>query len=283
MAGSETLASPAHASASYYAAVAAAFNCAAADYDRLHTTNPVMAWLRQQSLALLKATFPSNSRLLELGCGTGEEARNLAAAGRRVLATDISPVMIDVAGGGDPRGLVEFRTLGAHEVNLLRGEFGDQCFDGAYSSFGALNCEPRTSEVAEGLRYLIKPGGHVVVSVMNRTCLWEMAWFLGHGQFAQAGRRLHGDWMNATVTGTHTVAARYYTPRSFTAAFAPYFRVQRVMVLGLLVPPPYLSGLAHRFPRAFAAAQRAETYVREWPGVPWLGDHFVMVLRRRDG
>ena len=44
-------------------------------------------------MAVLEATFPAGGRLLEIGCGTGEEALHLARAGYKLLATDISQAM----------------------------------------------------------------------------------------------------------------------------------------------------------------------------------------------
>ena len=78
-----------------YSDTGRAFDAVAPYYDALYgpQRNAVMTWMRQQSLTLLKATFPRSSHLLEIGCGTGDEAVALAKAGRRVLATDISPKM----------------------------------------------------------------------------------------------------------------------------------------------------------------------------------------------
>ena len=78
-----------------YREIAHAFDVVAGDYDAVYGSegNAVMTWMRRESLALLYEAFPLGSHLLEIGCGTGEEAVALAQAGRRVLATDISPQM----------------------------------------------------------------------------------------------------------------------------------------------------------------------------------------------
>jgi SAM-dependent methyltransferase len=48
-------------------------------------------------LALLEPVRPRQGLVLELGCGTGLLTRELAAAGHRVIATDASPAMLDLA------------------------------------------------------------------------------------------------------------------------------------------------------------------------------------------
>lgn len=55
-------------------------------------------------LALLAPVLERRGTVLELGCGSGALTRHLVAAGHRVLATDASPAMVELA--GDARVLV---------------------------------------------------------------------------------------------------------------------------------------------------------------------------------
>jgi SAM-dependent methyltransferase len=48
-------------------------------------------------LALLEPVLARGGLVLEIGCGTGLLTRHLVAAGHRVLATDASPAMLDLA------------------------------------------------------------------------------------------------------------------------------------------------------------------------------------------
>ena len=75
--------------------LAQAFDAIAPGYDAAYgpQANRVMAWMRAENLALLEAIFPVGAHLLEIGCGTGEEAIHLAGHGRTVLATDIARAM----------------------------------------------------------------------------------------------------------------------------------------------------------------------------------------------
>jgi SAM-dependent methyltransferase len=49
-------------------------------------------------LALLGPTLERQGTVLELGCGSGALTRHLLEAGHRVLATDASPAMVELAG-----------------------------------------------------------------------------------------------------------------------------------------------------------------------------------------
>jgi ubiquinone/menaquinone biosynthesis C-methylase UbiE len=77
-----------------YGELGAGFNRAAGRYDRELNANPAMRYMRRISLNALEAAFQQGQRVLEIGCGTGQEAVHLARRGIQVLATDLSPQMV---------------------------------------------------------------------------------------------------------------------------------------------------------------------------------------------
>ncbi|RPJ53819.1 MAG: class I SAM-dependent methyltransferase, partial [Acidobacteria bacterium] len=74
-----------------------AFDELAEAYDREFTYLPANMELRRSVWQSIAARVPPGRRVLELGCGTGEDTLFLAREGIRVLATDISAGMIDQA------------------------------------------------------------------------------------------------------------------------------------------------------------------------------------------
>ena len=265
-----------------------AFDQIAEDYDvtyGLHG-NPAMIWMRSENLSFLASTFPLGSRLVEIGCGTGEEAVALAGGGRMVIATDISARMAAVTrrkaveAGLDNR--VHTLALPASQVGSLRPV---RDLDGAYASFGSLNCEPDLPKVGRGLATLVKPGGILVTSVMGRTCFFEMFWYSLRGRFRRALRRMTAGWVMAPVAGEAgrevTVPTRYLSVRQMVRAMAPAWRVETVWALPLLMPPPYAASLLVRYPSIFARLEEWDRRLRHrWPG-RYLGDHLVVVFCRR--
>ena len=155
-------------------------------------------------------------------------------------------------------------------------------FDGAYSNFGPLNCEPDLAQVSRALAGLLAPGAAFLCSVMNRWCGWEIAWGLLRLKPREAARRWGRGWVAARMSAgadeaPSTIPVRYFTPGEFAAAFRPYFDMEVCLGYPTLIPPPYLAG---RWPGAPARLAGLERRVRGWPGFRSLGDHFLLVLRR---
>ncbi|MCX6619491.1 MAG: class I SAM-dependent methyltransferase, partial [Acidobacteria bacterium] len=124
--------------------------------------------------------FQAGQRVLDLGCGTGEDAVRLARQGVSVSAIDSSRQMVRIARG---RGVSALQ-LPIEELQRLDTEF-----DGAISNFGALNCVEDLEPVGAALSRLIRPGGTLAFCIIGRFCAWETAYYLLHGQPSKAFRR----------------------------------------------------------------------------------------------
>jgi SAM-dependent methyltransferase len=267
-----------------YREIGAGFDDSARDYDREAEANPAMSYMRTISLRTVRACFTPGQRVLELGCGTGEEALALGRAGVRVLATDLSAEMLSVAehkiAAAELGQVVQTRRLAAGQIGALVDEVGLGAFDGAYSSFGALNGEPDLGRVGRALAGLIRPGGRLVVSVMNRFYPFETLWFLAHGRLREAVRRWGGSTM-AHVSPSLAVRVRtwYWSPRAFARAF-PGFRRVSCQALPFLLPPPFAAHLWARHPVWIGRLCRWEERLAARRPFCGLGDHFLMVLER---
>lgn len=257
--------------------MSAPFDAAAASYDAREAANPLMLRLRERSLATLLATFPPGARLLDVGAGTGTEAIALARAGRRVLATDPSAAMLDAL-----RAKARAAGVDVPAVQLAAGELAklDEEFDGAYSSFGALNGEPDLRAVATELARLVRPGGAVVASVLNR---WPPASALCHVAAFRprdALDRFRGRAVWRASPEAPPLEVRYHSLRALRRAFSPEFQLERAEALALLLPPPGAARVARAMPRAVGLLARADGALATRRGVRALGDHHLVTFRR---
>jgi SAM-dependent methyltransferase len=261
----------------------AAFDGVASGYDRAFTDTPLGRELRAIVWDCMLDLFPARSRLLELNCGTGEDAAFLAARGFHVTATDGSPAMVEQARRkAECRGLegqIRHRTLDLDDLGGRGGPFPAESFDGAFSNFGGLNCVVDRAPLAAALARWLRPEAPILLVVMGRLCLWETTASLARGRYRQAFRRLTGGPTLARVGGEDLTIV-YPWPSELARSFTPWFRLEWVEGLGVTLPPSVPGTSLERRPRLFRALAAFEGIARKrWP-FRLLGDHYIAVLRR---
>jgi SAM-dependent methyltransferase len=250
---------------------ASPFDDMAAGYDSGFTHTACATALRGLVWERLRCLFAGRERILELGCGTGEDAIHLARLGHRVLATDASTEMIRVArlkalaaGCGDR---IEFQVLPMESLHVLPRQ---ENFAGVFSNFGAINCVADLPRLARILAGRLEPGAPLGFVAMGRHVPWEWLWYGLRGEPRKAFRRVRADgvaWRGATI--------RYPTPRQLARALRPAFTPARVSAVGALLPPSYASGWLNRRPRLLRAMLRAERKLtaRRWAAA--FADHYL--------
>jgi ubiquinone/menaquinone biosynthesis C-methylase UbiE len=262
-------------------AAAAAFDRIAGSYDELFTRTSIGRVQRSQVWPKLLKAFQPGTRILELNCGTGEDARFLAQRGRSVLACDASSVMLEVAEG---RGRLE---AGGTSVRYLQianedlGQLSDQgSFDGAFSNFSGLNCLTDLKDVARDLASLVKPGGRVLICLWSRICILELVWFLLHGQPGKAFRRLSG--RSEARIGGLTIKVAYPAVPAVRRAFSSWFRLESRSAIGLFVPPSYVEQWIRKHERTLVRLGALDRLFSEWPVLRDVGDHVLLEFVRCD-
>jgi SAM-dependent methyltransferase len=258
-----------------------AFDSVAADYDGPRGNNELIQDMRSEMWRWLDRTFAPGSRLIDIGCGTGLDAIRMALLGHEVTATDWSAQMAqrtsDRAASGQLTGRVRVLPVGAHELHRLDGR---GVYDGAYSNLGPLNCVPDLCEVARECARLVRPDGALVFTVIGRICPWEIAHYLRRRQWARAKVRFARSSVPVGMN-KHTVWTRYYGPREFYRAFEDHFALAHYRGLCVFAPPPYMTWFRERHSRWYEWLWRMDRRVAGWPVLREVGDHFLMVMKRR--
>lgn len=258
-----------------------AFDSVAADYDGKRGNNALIQDMREEMWRWLDATFAPGSRLIDLGCGTGLDAARMARLGHRVTATDWSPAMVrrtsDRAHAERLGDRLRALNIGAHELCRLEGT---GAFDGAYSNLGALNCLPDLQAVSGECARLLKPGGALVFTVIGRVCPWELGHYLLRGRWARARVRYARGAVPVSMN-QRTVWTSYYSPREFYRAFRGHFSLTHYRGVCVFAPPPYLTWVRERHALWHQRLWRLDRRIAGWPLLRAIGDHFLMVMRRR--
>ena len=120
----------------------------AAQYDAKH------AFVYEKAKGLVELLAPkAGERILDLGCGTGTLASEIAGRGAEILGVDLSEEMISQARKKFPA--LKFEALDARELRF------NAEFDAVFSN-AVLHWIPEAEQVIAGMAQALKPGGRFV-------------------------------------------------------------------------------------------------------------------------
>lgn len=259
-----------------------AFDAIAASFDETFTYTDIGRMQRDRVyffLAKILAGLDGNS-ILELGCGTGEDAIWFAKKKFVVKATDISEKMIREAKCKSERAgfhsEVTFQSLSMTDIGTLPK---DEKYDLIFSNFGGFNClSPMQIQAMSGsLADRLHPGGQLIAVVMNRFCLWESLYFLSKFSIRKAFRRLSPEGINAPINKYASVKTWYFSPFKFYSLLAPNFKMVAHYPIGFFIPPSYLSGFGSGWLRNL---NRLERIIQNMPVASRVSDHFIIHLKK---
>ena len=258
----------------------APFDDAAGDYDRRFTATEIGRVLRRSVWRHLDEALAPESKVLELGCGTGEDALWLAGRGHRVLATDASSAMLDQARrkieDADLLDRVRFERLDLTAI-ASQPDPPDSPFDAVFSNFGVLNCVEDCHDLAGVLHRWIRPGGRAIFVVMGPRCLWELGWYGLHLRLPTATRRWRGGRL-ATIDQGHSLRVWYPGPARLKHQLRPWFEACQTLGIGALVPPTYAAAVIRNRP---GLLRHLDELDRRWAHrLSGIADHYLLSLER---
>jgi SAM-dependent methyltransferase len=254
-----------------------AFDSLAPTYDDDFTHTPLGLILRRRAQARLQRFIKPGIHVLELGCGTGEDAQWLGEQGISLIATDASPRMRELARAKTlhfPHVQVE-----ALDMNMPPTDWPKIQFDLVFSHFGALNCVDDVGPLVNWLIPRVKVGGHVCLMVMSPSCLWERLWYTARGDLRKAFRRRHTTFFQPD-SRHHVMTILYPSIETLTQAFAPQFRLLSAEPMGLFIPPSELFGMVEKRPWLKRSLLALESRFGDRHSLARWADHYTLVLQR---
>ncbi len=253
-----------------------AFDDLARTYDATFTDTGVGKALREIVWSRVDRLFHASQCVLELGCGTGEDALRLARRGIRILATDASPGMIQVAREkARSNRLAERIEFHCKPMEELEDCLNGRVFDGVFSNFGAINCVHDLPALVSAVAARLVPGAPLLWVLMGRHVPWEWVWYLFRGDWRKASRRLRRGgvpWRGLTIC--------YPTPAEITAHLRPYFAITRILSLGCVLPPSYAAHWLNRSPRMLEMLTRIELLAQRSSAPASWSDHYIVEATR---
>jgi ubiquinone/menaquinone biosynthesis C-methylase UbiE len=254
--------------------VTAAYDAIAAGYDEQVRGDD---WMRRKLHTSFSRVFRPGQRVLDVGCGTGIDAVYLARQGVSVVGIDASSEMIERL-----RQRVSVEPLHGHiESHILEIEaissLTEEPFDGIISAFASLNSLRDLEGFADDAARLVRPGGRMVLHMLNRFSLWEFLGCVWHGDFS-AARQVGAQGRRQFKIGGQSVEHRVYFSMEAYNYFRTDFSLREVYGLGALRPPHTV----RRLPKQLVTAlERTDLRLGSLPLLRNAGRFFVLDLERR--
>jgi ubiquinone/menaquinone biosynthesis C-methylase UbiE len=260
------------------------FDTLAADYDHSFSQSLTGSQQRSQSRRWLAAFLQDKKELtiLEINCGTGDDALWLASLGHRVTATDLSGAMIAEA----KKKQAIHSAL--YPVNFLQCDLNElqfqySTFDLVFSNFSGLNCIPpdKLQLLNEHFYSFLKPGAHIAVVVFGKYSVWEMAYYGIKLRFGTAFRRWKKSPGVLKLKDGLKQSVYYYSISRFTKLMNQ-FELMEKRPVGLFIPPSYLENFIQRRPRFFRFLLTMEKKNGGYPRFAGLADHCYLLLKKKE-
>jgi SAM-dependent methyltransferase len=215
------------------------FDNYAINYDE-HFTHSMIGKAQRKQVhrhALNNAYF-FQKFVLEVNCGTGEDAIWLAKQGAWVHATDISDKMLAIAKQKTLSTDIKLQRIAAQDI----GKLSPEKYQSIFSNFGGLNClsPQQLEQFKNGCVKLQGYEDQLVIVVMGRKCLWEKIFFTFiKKDKTKANRRLNTNGIDTLIDNSH-FKTFYYSPKEIKNLFKKEYYHINTKPIGFFVPPSYM-------------------------------------------
>jgi ubiquinone/menaquinone biosynthesis C-methylase UbiE len=261
------------------------FDILAETYDADFTQSQIGKLQRKRVWKFLDAVlqiFDKPLKILEINCGTGEDAIRLSAMGHTVIATDASALMIEKA-----QQKCEISNISGTQIEFIQSSFDelkqnfkDEKFDLVFSNFGGINCIDKAgiTKLSNDLFSITNPDGYLFLTVMSRFCLWEILYYASKGNLNTAFRRMRKN-VQFNVNG-YSMPVFYYSPRDLKKLFQSKFKLVETYPAGLFIPPSYLEKQFSKRPQWLKRLNRWEEQLGRYRMFSALADHYCVILKQ---
>lgn len=259
------------------------FDHIASTYDSLYTHSPIGLLQRKRVWKYIENILPdlSGYEMLELNCGTGEDAVLFDDGGLNIVATDISVEMLKVTEKKAEQFSMQNK-ISSHFLDLetLNENLFDKKFDLIFSNFGGINSINPASlkSLFNKLPSMLNPGGRFVGVVMPRFCAWEAMFFLLRCQFGKAFRRFTSKDVPSEIPGTGA-KMWYYHPSQLKTWSKGKFRLVSLRPVGVALPPVYLERFFSVKKRWLLRLNRIEKKFHKSSLFSGLADNYIIDLQ----
>jgi len=261
------------------------FDSMAAGYDEQFSFSFTGFHQRMQVRAYLSKLLQNKSALdiLEINCGTGEDAYWLASMHHRVSATDASCAMIKKA---IAKSAIKVNTdklqFSRCSFEDLGNHFVKPDFDLVFSNFSGVNCisPAEVKKLSHDLAAMMKPGGQLAIVIFGKYTLVETLYYLAKFKPGKAFRRWRTKPVMVNLDDDQSQQVYYYSIEKCRRLFSDFELVEKRAV-GLIIPPSYLESLVRKVLKTFPWILRMEDKLLEMQALSSFSDHTYLLFKKK--
>jgi len=257
----------------------AGFDVSAATYDQEFTESKIGQFQRQQVMnQFVKCLIKPRLKILEINCGTGEDAIWLANKGHLVTATDLSEKMLDVARKKIMNNdLLDRVTIQKVDIKSLNEADLNDEYDLIFSNFGGLNCISPLEfrKFAKAAFELLNPSGKLVIVLMPDYTLWDNIYLLWKWRWKDLFRRA-GQQPKLVNIHNEEVPTWYYSNDQLIRILKNYYILSKSRSIGLFVPPSFLDQYFTRFPNLLLFLHKMDRLFSSFSIFARFADHMYL-------
>jgi len=263
--------------------MAVPFDHIATSYDAHFTRSVIGQLQRKRVWSYLEKITPQlkGLEILELNCGTGEDAILFSEKGFNIVATDVSEEMLKLTSQKANQFSMQNK-ITSHYLDLdsVDETVFDKKFDLIFSNFGGLNCiNPESlQKLMLKIPKLLSPQGRFVAVIMPKLCLWESLYFLFKLKFLKAFRRWTSKDVKADLQGA-IIKTWYYRPGQIKKWTKNDFECISTGPIGFALPPSYMENFLTKRPGFLRRLDRLEKKLSRYSILSGMADHYLIDLK----
>lgn len=263
----------------------APFDHIATNYDAVFTNSAIGQLQRAHVWRYVEKITPDlqGFDMLELNCGTGEDAVLFSDHGFNIIATDISEEMLKVTQQKVRQYSMQHRISSQYlDLESFSETSFNKKFDLIFSNFGGLNCiHPDSLQMLlSKIPLALNKGGRFIGVIMPKFCAWETFYFLMRFSPDKAFRRLTNKEVITDLNGV-PMNTWYYSPRQIRAWARKNFDHVASNPVGIALPPSYLESFFAKHPKWLTRLNAFEKRFNSFSSLSGLSDHYLIDLKLR--
>jgi ubiquinone/menaquinone biosynthesis C-methylase UbiE len=260
--------------------VANAFSKQSLVFDKTYAANPIIKYKRERVRNHIMNYLRGESNILELNCGTGEDAIFFANLGHHIHATDFSEGMQNALKEKIKQNhLHQYISTELCSFTELENLQSKGPFDYIFSNFAGLNCTNELAKVLTAFDVLLKPKGIITLVLLPKFCFWESL-LLFKGKIKTATRR----WFSKNGVKAHIegvfFTCWYYNPSSILKNLGPGYKLLAIEGLCTIAPPSYIEGFVEKYPRWWKFLKKNEETFKSKSPWKYIGDYYIISLQK---